>query len=41
MSNKHYHDEDPEYDQDEVLDYMFDRNEDFDDETDGCGSFMG
>ncbi len=41
MSDNQYDDEDPEFDQDAILDYMFDRDEDFDDETDGCGAYMG
>ena len=36
-----YDDDEPEFDADDMLDIMFDRDEDFDDETDGCGSFMG
>ena len=35
------YDDDPEYDEDEILDVMFNRDDEFDDETDGCGSFMG
>ena len=30
-----------DFDQDAILDIMFDRDEDFNDDDDGCGAFMG
>ncbi len=41
MAKNYYDDDDCPYDEDDILDEMFDRDEDFDDDTDGCGAFMG